>query len=140
MAGIASMPVSGRVPVSVEPDACAITRDAAGIGRDVPYIAAAPGTVPPGRGSGAGSCLTSSAPCRSRCMEPEATDTLVRAARELLRWDQKLLAEKAKVGVATVRRFETGAQVGPEIVEAISRALRKAGVAFIGPHRPPPAR
>lgn len=69
-------------------------------------------------------------------MEPDATDTLVRAARELLRWDQKRLAERAKVGVATVRRFETGMAVSSETVEAIARALRQAGVAFLGPGNP----
>ena len=65
-------------------------------------------------------------------MAEEVNERLVRAARELLRWDQTLLAEKADVGVATVRRFETGAQVRPEKVAAISHALRNAGVAFIG--------
>lgn len=66
-------------------------------------------------------------------MEPEADDTLVRAARELLRWDQKQLARAAGVGLATVRRFETGATVEDGTIEAIARALRGAGVAFCGP-------
>ena len=64
-------------------------------------------------------------------MAEEANERLVRAARELLRWDQKTLAQAAKVGVATVRRFELGAKVGPEKAARIAAALRSAGVAFI---------
>lgn len=69
-------------------------------------------------------------------MPSNTTDTLVRAARELLRWDQKLLAKRSGVSIATIRRFETGIDVSAESVDAIVKALQKAGVAFLGPDRP----
>lgn len=69
-------------------------------------------------------------------MKIEASDTLIRAARELLRWDQKELAKRAKVGLATLRRFESGSKINPDRVEAILDALRTAGVAFFGPESP----
>lgn len=63
----------------------------------------------------------------------DANDRLVRAARELLRWDQEQLADRAGVGLATVRRYERGKRVTAENAGKISAALRAAGVAFIDP-------
>jgi transcriptional regulator with XRE-family HTH domain len=61
--------------------------------------------------------------------------TEIRAARALLGWSQFELAKAASVGVATVRRIESG---GPnevrgaaETVWKIQRALEKAGIEFI---------
>lgn len=64
--------------------------------------------------------------------EAGANERLVRAARELLRWDQKTLAEQSGVGIATVRRFETGAAIGARSAARIAAALRAGGVMFIG--------
>lgn len=66
-------------------------------------------------------------------MDFEPTDTVIRAARELLRWDQDMLAARAKVGIATLRRFEGGGDISDEKIEAIVAALQSAGVAFLGP-------
>jgi transcriptional regulator with XRE-family HTH domain len=59
------------------------------------------------------------------------TPTQCRMARIALNWTAKELAEKAKVGVATVNRFESG-QVAPIklTLEAMQRALEAAGVRF----------
>jgi ribosome-binding protein aMBF1 (putative translation factor) len=55
-----------------------------------------------------------------------------RAARGLLDWSQAQLAEKAAVGVVTVRLFEAGAHTPRRAtVEVIKRAFDAAGVQFI---------
>ncbi len=55
-----------------------------------------------------------------------------RAARGLLAWGQQDLADKASVGVVTVRQFETGAnQPRRATLSAIRRAFEDAGVEFI---------
>jgi len=64
------------------------------------------------------------------------TAAQVRAARALLDWSQKVLAEKSKLSVPTIKRME-GA-LGPERsteanVEAVRRALESAGVIFLEP-------
>ena len=64
------------------------------------------------------------------------TAAQVRAARALLDWSQKVLAEKSKLSVPTIKRME-GA-MGPERsteanVEAVRRALESAGVIFLEP-------
>ena len=59
----------------------------------------------------------------------------IRAARALLRWSAQQLAEAAKVGVATVRRFELedGIPSGnARILDAIKRTLEEAGIEFVG--------
>ena len=61
------------------------------------------------------------------------TGAQIRAARALLRWSAEKLAEKAKVGVMTIRRAE--AEDGtPSMIannaEAIRRALETGGVEF----------
>ena len=60
----------------------------------------------------------------------------IRAARALLDWSQKQLAEKAKLSVPTIKRME-GA-MGPEHstmgnVDAVQRACEIAGVIFLEP-------
>lgn len=63
------------------------------------------------------------------------TSGQIRAARALLRWSADELAEISKVGIATIRRFETqeGIPAGQvRVIEAIKVALEQAGVEFIG--------
>lgn len=64
------------------------------------------------------------------------TAAQIRAARALLDWSQKQLAEKSKLSVPTIKRME-GA-MGPERstdanVDAVKRALENAGVIFLEP-------
>ena len=55
-----------------------------------------------------------------------------RAARALLNWSQPQLASAAKVGLSTVRDFETGKrQPIANNLTAIRAALEAAGVMFI---------
>ena len=58
----------------------------------------------------------------------------MRAARALLRWTAETLAEKSKVGVATIRRAEghdgESRMTAPN-VEAVRAALEAGGVEFI---------
>ena len=55
-----------------------------------------------------------------------------RAARGLLAWSQRDLAEKAKVGIVTVRQFETGGAVPRRAtIDVIRRAFEADGVEFI---------
>jgi transcriptional regulator with XRE-family HTH domain len=77
------------------------------------------------------------------------TSELIRAARALLRWEQRQLAEASSVSLPTVKRLE--AKPGPLLAHAstlvaLMRALEVAGVEFIdenggGPgvrlHKPP---
>lgn len=58
----------------------------------------------------------------------------VRAARALLRWEQKDLAEASKVSLPSIKRLE--AQPGPlaaqsRTIDAIQNALETAGIVFI---------
>ena len=62
------------------------------------------------------------------------TSELIRAARALLRWEQKTLAEASAVSLPTIKRLEgkpglLGAHQPTE--NAIRRALEAAGVIFI---------
>jgi transcriptional regulator with XRE-family HTH domain len=53
-------------------------------------------------------------------------------ARVALGWSAAKLAEAAHVGIATVNRFEAGANTPiPATLAAIERALEAAGVEFI---------
>lgn len=64
------------------------------------------------------------------------TAAQIRAARAMLDWSQKRLAEKAKLSVPTIKRME--GSLGPERsteanVEAVRRALENAGIIFLEP-------
>jgi transcriptional regulator with XRE-family HTH domain len=52
--------------------------------------------------------------------------------RAALNWSAADLAKAAGVGYATVARFETGANVQPEKVQALRAALEGAGVQIVG--------
>jgi predicted transcriptional regulator len=59
---------------------------------------------------------------------------LIRAARALLRWEQRDLANASHVSLPTIKRLESqpglmGAR--PSTVAALRKALEKAGVEFI---------
>lgn len=54
-----------------------------------------------------------------------------RAARALLGWSTNALADASKLGLATVRRFETGNPVQANSIEAMQKALERAGVTLI---------
>ena len=58
----------------------------------------------------------------------------LRAARSLLGWDQKQLAEQAELGVATIRRLE--AQEGrlqshTNTIDKLTTVLEAAGIIFL---------
>ena len=62
------------------------------------------------------------------------TSEQVRAARALLRWEQKDLAEASGISLPSVKRLETqpGLLAAQErTIAAIARALERAGVEFI---------
>ena len=60
------------------------------------------------------------------------TPSQCRAARGLIDWSQKRLAETAKVGIVTVRQFEACAgSLRNSTLDVITRALEAAGVEFI---------
>jgi transcriptional regulator with XRE-family HTH domain len=54
-----------------------------------------------------------------------------RAARGLLEWTQQQLADRAHVGVVTIRQFEQGGEPRRATLEVIQRAFESAGVEFI---------
>jgi transcriptional regulator with XRE-family HTH domain len=55
-----------------------------------------------------------------------------RAARGLLDWSQQQLAEKAKVGIVTVRQLEAGTHHPRRAaLDVVRRCLETAGVEFI---------
>ena len=63
----------------------------------------------------------------------------IRAARALLRWDQKQLAAAANISVQTIKRIEgmpgkVSAYTGT--VDAITKALEAAGVEFTNDDAP----
>ena len=60
----------------------------------------------------------------------------IRAARGLLDWTQRELADQAGVSLSTVKRMEAGA--GPaqghgRNIWALQETLEKAGIRFLGP-------
>jgi len=60
------------------------------------------------------------------------TATQCRAARALLDWSQQELADRARVGIVTVRQLEGGkTQPRRSTLDVIQRALEAAGVEFI---------
>jgi transcriptional regulator with XRE-family HTH domain len=60
------------------------------------------------------------------------TSAQCRAARGLLDWTQQELADRAGLGIVTVRQFEAGLnEPRRATLEVIRRALEAAGVEFI---------
>jgi len=67
------------------------------------------------------------------------TGAQIRAARALLRWDQRQLAEASGISLPTIKRLEAiegkvSAYTGT--VEAIQNALEEGGVEFINDDAP----
>jgi ribosome-binding protein aMBF1 (putative translation factor) len=63
----------------------------------------------------------------------EITSAQCRAARAFLRWSAQELADRARVGVTTVRRFEIEAAVPVTSTTAsLRRAFEDAGIEFVG--------
>lgn len=63
------------------------------------------------------------------------TSDQIRAARAMLRWSGKDLAEKTGLGFSTLMRLESLDGVPgthAKTLEAIERAFEKAGIQFIG--------
>lgn len=56
---------------------------------------------------------------------------ICRAARALLGWTAEDLAREAKIGVATVKRFELGGDPRQSSVDAMQNAMGNAGVIFL---------
>jgi hypothetical protein len=75
----------------------------------------------------------------SNMSKPTITSEMIRAARALLRWDQKRLAEASSVSLATVKRLEakpgTVYANAPTIL-ALVHALETAGIEFTNGDRP----
>jgi transcriptional regulator with XRE-family HTH domain len=67
------------------------------------------------------------------------TGAQIRAARALLRWSAEALAERSRLGVATIRRAEA-TDGHPNLtaanVAAVQAALESAGVVFENDHGP----
>lgn len=62
------------------------------------------------------------------------TSDQIRAARALLKWDQKALAQASKVSLATIKRLEplSGPIIANAVtIDALRRALEAAGIEFI---------
>lgn len=55
----------------------------------------------------------------------------VKAARALLKWTAADLATDAKIGAATVRRYESGSGVLSAAKSAIYNSLTEAGIQFL---------
>ena len=67
------------------------------------------------------------------------TSELIRAARALLRWEQRHLSEASKVSLPTIKRLES--KPGPltaysSTMAALRTALEKAGIEFVNGGRP----
>jgi transcriptional regulator with XRE-family HTH domain len=65
-------------------------------------------------------------------MSEKIPGNLIRAARELLGWSQRDLADKANCGLVTVQRIEKGGALHVEGTrDKIIDAIQKAGIRFI---------
>ena len=63
------------------------------------------------------------------------TSCQIRAARALINWSARELAEKAGVGVATVRRMELAESIPSSnaiTLNLVQKTLESAGVEFVG--------
>ena len=62
------------------------------------------------------------------------TSEVLRAARALLRWDQRNLAEASSISLPTIKRLESKPgtlEAHTTTVAALTRALENAGIEFI---------
>ncbi|WP_413993406.1 helix-turn-helix domain-containing protein [Labrys okinawensis] len=62
------------------------------------------------------------------------TSDQLRAARALIRWDQKILAQRSGVSVPTIKRLEAQSGIlsaNVPTLAAVRRALESAGVIFV---------
>ena len=69
----------------------------------------------------------------------QLTSELIRAARALLRWDQRQLAEASSVSLPTIKRLEARPGIlnaHAATVMAIRHALEAAGIEFTNSERP----
>lgn len=56
---------------------------------------------------------------------------MCKSARALVSWTAEDLAREAKIGLATVKRFELGGDARQSSVDAMIAALEAAGIQFI---------
>jgi transcriptional regulator with XRE-family HTH domain len=71
--------------------------------------------------------------------DPSLTSELIRAARALLRWEQRHLASASSVSLPTVKRLESRPgklAAHGSTVAALKRALESAGVEFTNGDQP----
>lgn len=64
---------------------------------------------------------------------------MIKAARNLLEWDQSDLADKSGVSLPTIKRLEAaGGELGglPETGDKLRAALEKAGIEFLNGGQP----
>ncbi|WP_375243377.1 helix-turn-helix domain-containing protein [Sphingomonas parapaucimobilis] len=59
-----------------------------------------------------------------------------RAARALLGWSAQQVADAGRIGIATIKRFESGQPVQTVTVERVQACLQAAGVVFIESGQP----
>jgi predicted transcriptional regulator len=67
------------------------------------------------------------------------TSEQVRAARALIRWEQRDLAETSKVSLPSIKRLETAPgplSAQPRTIDAIRTALEAAGIEFTNGGQP----
>jgi predicted transcriptional regulator len=67
-------------------------------------------------------------------VSPALTSELIRAARALLRWEQRDLAQESSVSLPTIKRLESKPGIlgaHDSTVAALQRALENAGIEFI---------
>ena len=70
---------------------------------------------------------------------PQITSELIRAARALLRWEQRQLADASSVSLPTVKRLEAkpgNLAANVSTVDALVRAFEAAGVEFTNGEQP----
>jgi transcriptional regulator with XRE-family HTH domain len=72
-------------------------------------------------------------------LRPQITSELIRAARALVRWEQRQLAEASSVSLPTVKRLEAkpgNLAAHASTVAALVRALEAAGIEFTNGEQP----
>lgn len=71
--------------------------------------------------------------------EPVMSSELIRAARALIRWEQKELAEASGVSLPTIKRLETKPgplSAHPQTIASLKEALEIAGIEFTNGGKP----